>query len=297
MLALSASDLASGKEHTPEGSQLISTALGHRVKAISALNCAISVGLDRFEQANAMLATCFALLFQSTLLDDGLIEYMTFFRGTIALSIQMGCRRMKFLFQNLFGDQGFKKIDSAISSTPLIKPEVVAAACRSFERFSHLCRSKVETEVYTILYGIAQSLRASSRDGKSSLILMSTFCHFLTCNVAYLNLSEMYRLFGYSMPPDQFHEFVNPQNEVCKLLQAHFVALQLIMTPITVKEKEGRARSTEDNDGVTARWLIALHSNIAPSMVTYYEWTMWIEQEVNRGRIYNSEYPEEIISI
>jgi hypothetical protein len=176
MLALSASDLAFGKENTPDGSQLAAVALGHRVKAISALNCAITVGLDRFEQANAMLATCFALLFQSTLINDGLIEYMTFFRGTIALSIQMGVRRMKFLFQNLFGGQSFQQIEGAISSAPLIKPEVVAACCRSFERFAHLCRSNIETEVYTILYGIAQSLRTSSRDGKPSVSsILSSF--------------------------------------------------------------------------------------------------------------------------
>lgn len=168
MLALSASDLAAGKEQTPDGSQLTSVALAHRVKAISALNDAITVGIHRFEQGNAMLATCFVLLFQSTLIDDGLVEYMTFIRGTIAVGIQMGCKRMKFLFDNLFGDQSFKQVAEAISATALIKPEVVAAACRSFERFSHMCQSKIEVEVYTILFGIARSLTSSSRDGKFS---------------------------------------------------------------------------------------------------------------------------------
>jgi hypothetical protein len=168
MLALSASDLATGNVQTTDRSQLTSTALAHRVQAISALSNAIASGIDRFEQGNAMLATCFVLLFQSTLIEDGLVEYMTFIRGTLAVGIQMGSKRMKFLFQNLFGDEGLKHIDSAISASPLIRSEVVESACRSFERFQHLCQSKIEIEVYTILFGIAQSLRRSSREGEIS---------------------------------------------------------------------------------------------------------------------------------
>jgi len=88
MLALSASELASSRTSTQsQSSELTNTGLGHRVKAITALNTAISASIQSFEQGNAMLATCFILLFQSVLMDDGLIEYMSFIRGVIAVSI------------------------------------------------------------------------------------------------------------------------------------------------------------------------------------------------------------------
>jgi len=87
----------------------------------------------------------------------------------------------------------------------------------------------------------------------------------------------MYELFSYTMPHDQFKEFTNPRNEVCKLLQAHFVAMQLIMTPIT------KSTTSEGNSGTTGRWLVALHSNIPPHMLQYYEWTMSVEREVYRS--------------
>jgi hypothetical protein len=112
-----------------------------------------------------------------------------------------------------------------------------------------------------------------------------------------MNLREMYKLFSYTMPPDEFREFINPQNEVCKLLQAHFIALQLIMTPITKNEQVGRERPTVADDGGSARWLVALHSNIPVLMLKYYEWTLWIEQEVQQGRVYNGQYSEDVGSI
>jgi hypothetical protein len=174
MLALSASDLASSSVQTGDRLQLTSTALAHRVQAISALSNAITSGIDCFEQGNAILATCFVLLFQSTLVDDGLVEYITFIRGTIAVGIQMGSKRMKFLFQNLFDDESLKQLDSAISASPLIRSEVVESACRSFEQLQHLCQSKIEIEVYTILFGIAHSLISSPRDGEISRLLCFT---------------------------------------------------------------------------------------------------------------------------
>lgn len=166
MLALSASDLASGDVQPADRQQLISVALAHRVKAISALHNAIAAGIDDYKRGNAMLATCFALVFQSTLIDDGLVEYMTFIRGTISVSVQMGMKKMKFLFLHLFGSSGLDQIDSALSEIPLIKAEVVASCCRSFDRFEHLCQSAVEREIWSNLVDIARSLRVSSRDGE-----------------------------------------------------------------------------------------------------------------------------------
>jgi hypothetical protein len=180
MLALAASDLACGSRPVFDRPQLTSVALAHRVKAISALNNAIAAGIPGFEVGNAMIGTCFALVFQSTLINDGFSEYMTFIRGVLAISIQMGMVKMKFLFTNLWGDQGFSKVASAIPTTPPIKPEIVAACCRSFERFSNLCRSKTQIEVYTVLEGIARSLISSPRDGESSFPLYTGSLAFLT---------------------------------------------------------------------------------------------------------------------
>ena len=178
MLALAASELATTTDPTP---LMHSTALTHRVKAISSLNTAISNGITCYEEGNAMIASCFSLFFQSCLLEDGLIEYMTFIRGTVSIGFNMGYRRMRFLFDKLFDNQQFDQVEPMVEAAPLMMPEVVMAANRSFERFEHLCVEKVEKDVYGVLIGIARALITSSRDG--------IFQVFLFCPIVFQILS------------------------------------------------------------------------------------------------------------
>lgn len=161
MLALSASDIACFSEDK----SLIVTAMTHRVKSIEALNAAVSRGLTTFEQGNAMLATCFVLLFQSTLLNDGLGEYMSFIRGCVAIGMQMGIKRMKFLLTKLWGDESLEEIDPALHKAPLIEPQVVSLACRSLEKMGSLCKTEVELKMYALILSMARNLVTSSRDG------------------------------------------------------------------------------------------------------------------------------------
>jgi len=163
MLALSASELASTTDPTID---MHSTALTHRVKAISTLNAAVARGIQGFEEGNAMLAACFSLLFQSCLLEDGLSEYMMFIRGTVSIGYSMGAQRMRFIFEKIFDQEQLEQIDPEMHQAPLIDPRFVASACRSFENFKHLCQHKVEIDVYVVLSGIASSLITSSRDGE-----------------------------------------------------------------------------------------------------------------------------------
>ncbi len=88
----------------------------------------------------------------------------------------MGMRRMRFLFDKIFADQQPEMVE--LRAAPLIESEKVTAACRSFEKFGHLCQTQLEIEVYTILFGIARALITSSRDGKNFL----PFLLFLQCS-------------------------------------------------------------------------------------------------------------------
>lgn len=72
----------------------------------------------------------------------------------------------------------------------------------------------------------------------------------------------------------EFREFTDSENRVCQLLQAHFVALQLVMTPIT-RNAEGAWRRGEE--GETVHWLENIHRRIPGEMRGYYQWTLCIE--------------------
>jgi hypothetical protein len=109
----------------------------------------------------------------------------------------------------------------------------------------------------------------------------------------YQAYAELRRFYGYfmMMPYDNFKEFCDPANEVSLLLQAHFVAMQLIMTPISKNEWVGSNRkeaatSTDptSTDGKTGRWLVNIHSSIPIHMLEYYSWTLLVEEEIyNKG--------------
>ncbi|KAK8086989.1 hypothetical protein PG994_001963 [Apiospora phragmitis] len=99
MLGLAASDLL-GKD-----ASLLPFAIAHRIKAIKAIKKTLNdvPKNNMFEEGNALVATCFALTFQSVLLDDGMTEFMTFCRGVVLVATQMYCKGAKFLFTNWVG--------------------------------------------------------------------------------------------------------------------------------------------------------------------------------------------------
>jgi hypothetical protein len=90
------------------------------------------------------------------------------------------------------------------------------------------------------------------------------------------------------MTHEDFREFTDPANNVSKLLQSHLVALQLIMAPIWKNESPGREQATTSESSpsrTTVCWLVALHSNIPQHMRKYYDWPIFIENEVRQGRL------------
>jgi hypothetical protein len=163
MLALSASDIARTQ---PSPQELTCIAMTHRIKAITSLNNSVSLGIQSFEQGNAMLAACYVLVSQSAFIGDGLVEYMTFLRGCFVVGIQMGIREMKFLLHSPWRDQNVATTDPSLEITPWIDPESVVACCRSLERFAYLCQRKPQKEMYASILSTSRALFTSSRDGK-----------------------------------------------------------------------------------------------------------------------------------
>jgi hypothetical protein len=169
MLGLSASDL---KERVTQTSEITCSAMSHRVQAIKSLNKALSSGLHTFEEGNAMLATCYVLLFQSVLLEDGLAEYISFIRGCVLIAQNMGCKRMKFLFHSVMGTESLAKMDPHLKEGPEVNPAPVDAGCKSLEAFEPLCRKEYQKKFHTSLLKMARALYTSSRNGKKLRMLL-----------------------------------------------------------------------------------------------------------------------------
>ncbi|RFU28472.1 hypothetical protein B7463_g7851, partial [Scytalidium lignicola] len=73
-------------------------ALSHRLLAIKGSNEAIDKGLRCGNDADALLATCYALTFQSTYMSDGLLDFLQMARGCSVLSNQLMIENLPMSF-------------------------------------------------------------------------------------------------------------------------------------------------------------------------------------------------------
>jgi hypothetical protein len=163
MLALSASDIeASSNEHS---SELAQSAIFHRILAIKYFNRALSTCLHTFEERNAILATCFILLYQSTLIDEGLSEYLTFVRGCVLIPLQLAGKDLRLLFQNLLSDEGIEKTRPYLQDLQAIDLKSVDAAYASLERLGPLCEREAEKRMHERMLDLVRCFYLSSCDG------------------------------------------------------------------------------------------------------------------------------------
>lgn len=152
-----------------EDASLATPAMAHRLKAIKAVKKSLAEApkANTFEEGNALMATCFALTFQSVLLDDGLTEYMTFIRGIIIVAIQMYMKGAQLLFGDFLGDHGNQVLQPHMEKLPLIEKSWVDGAVEAIRNLEGLCRgSEIETTFWTMILDMAEKLYVSSWGGE-----------------------------------------------------------------------------------------------------------------------------------
>ncbi|KAJ3524567.1 hypothetical protein NM208_g12008 [Fusarium decemcellulare] len=250
---------------------VIPSAMNHRIKAIKAIKKRLSDAAKTSignEEANAMVATCFALTFQSVSLEDGLAEYMTFIRGIMIVGMQMMFRGIKPLFENLLEQDQDVLLEPLMSNLPLIQKGWTDSAMEAITNLKPLCKEPVELEYHQHLVTIVEQLYINSWD-------------------AYKAYTRQY---GWWMllPHDTFQALINPDNQVMMLLHSHWVGVNEIMNPISgqernVSDKYPPERETEcDIDPGFARWLKYLNANIDYEHQIYNQWPMWVEEQLDR---------------
>ena len=175
ILGLAASDLS---EQRDPG--LVAAAMAHRLKAIKAIKKTLAdaprAGDDGFEEGNALMATCFALTFQSVLLDDGMVEYMTFIRGVIIVGIQMYLKGARLLFGRFLGESQAEVLRPFLEKVPLVGSGWAGAAVAAIEGLAPLCAHPIERQYRERILEMARQLHVSSWEGTWSLFfLLSIF--------------------------------------------------------------------------------------------------------------------------
>ncbi|KAL8397815.1 hypothetical protein RB594_004500 [Gaeumannomyces avenae] len=334
VLGLAASDLAQ------DDPSLYEAAMSHRLKAIKAVKKALADSPRRARQqrqqqqqqqqanssssgggggggggsftsdeGNALLATCYALTFQSVLLDDGMAEYMTFIRGIIIVMIQMYTSGARFLFSNFVGDEQDAILKPLMDRVPMIdrrRAEAAAAAVAGLEP----------------LVAAAAALSGSSGggddDGGDAATAAAYHAH-LTAMAAQMRASPYgaYKAvaahYGWWMqlPHARFRALVddgddnnnnnnknnnnkNNNKHLFALLASHWVAVKMVLRPVTevemrvsaakqqVQQQQRQQRRGGGVEGGMARWLRHLNAQVPSEYAAYNRWPVWVQEQMAR---------------
>ncbi|RYP40189.1 hypothetical protein DL767_001904 [Monosporascus sp. MG133] len=283
ILGLAASDLMR------KDPSLVIPAIMHRVKAINAIkkSLANAPNSSTFEEGNALLATCFALIFQSVSLEDGMAEYMTFCRGLPIVAIQMYYKGSKFIFNNWIPDDQQALLKPLMEAIPPIRREWTDMAVASITALEPLCKHQLEVEYCQLLKEWAEMLYTNSFQGMQARLCTQLSRPEADMKLAYLLLSNHYR-WWINIPQESFTYLINPENQVCLLLATHWIALKKIMATITDAENQVNPSSHPqdgDPDIGMARWLKYLNRQIDDEHREYYQWPVWVwtqlEQDID----------------
>ncbi|OTA53450.1 hypothetical protein K449DRAFT_390295 [Hypoxylon sp. EC38] len=267
ILGLAASDLMT------KDPGLITFAMMHRLKAIKAIKKTLNEvpKSNNFEEGNALVATCFALTFQSVILDDGMVEFMTFCRGIVIVTLQMLTKGAKFLFTNIQQSDPQKLLKPFIEAVPLIRRDWVDMAVAGVRALEPLCEDEVTLESWGYILKMAEALYASS---------------FL----AYETLCKHYG-WWIQIPHERFQRLIDPSSQTCTLLATHWIAIKQIMAPITQVEHKLRAQEPQYKDGGggggdmglgMGRWLKHLNRQVDAEHQKYNSWPVWVEEQLDR---------------
>ncbi|KAL1851713.1 hypothetical protein Daus18300_012462 [Diaporthe australafricana] len=137
ILGLAASELIASDPSLAEA------AMVHRLKSIQAIKRKLASSDQgiTYAEGNALIATCFALTFQSVILEDGMTEYMAFIRGLIVIVIQMWKAGVDFMFKRLLNQEQGDLLKPHIDKVTLPEGmwEWKAGALASLDGLRSLC--------------------------------------------------------------------------------------------------------------------------------------------------------------
>ncbi|KAI3399985.1 hypothetical protein diail_4819 [Diaporthe ilicicola] len=137
ILGLAASELIASD------ASLAEAAIAHRLRSIQAIKRKLASSNQgiAYAEGNALIATCFALTFQSVILEDGMAEYMAFIRGIIVIVIQMRKAGVDFMFKHLLQQEQGDLLRPHIDKVTLPDGmwEWKAGALASLEAIRSLC--------------------------------------------------------------------------------------------------------------------------------------------------------------
>jgi len=155
-------------------------ALNHRVRAIAAMNGALSKPDTSTVDADAKLAAAMLLTFQSSNMEDGMMDFLRMLRGWMVIQTTLVPSMARSIFRGFMEEAYVESMRSVIgrdklasSQTPVMSQELQQALedfNASLRLVAPLCRSPAEVQYLSSLQRVALVGRESPFDGTVLLV-------------------------------------------------------------------------------------------------------------------------------
>ncbi|KAK2616850.1 hypothetical protein QQS21_000228 [Conoideocrella luteorostrata] len=243
--------LALGASHlTQHGSvDYTSQALNHRVTAIKLINEQFIAPPKDADTADALFAAVICLATQTSLLPDGMTEYLTITRaGALVWAFVIPCHESSLFisFTNESHDQALSHIVSEEPKNFQIPNEFLA----SVNKVKPLCEKPYELQYFQCILNAIEALRVSSLEAwKAHATLWRAHCFFTN---------------------EDFQAFISPENYLAQLLIVHMFLVDYVLGPFCVSSSEQLKFSGRKQ--VIISWARNLLKRLPPKYKPYGEW-------------------------
>ncbi|GIK03862.1 hypothetical protein Aspvir_007937 [Aspergillus viridinutans] len=170
--------------------------------------------------ADAMLAACYMLTFQSSYMLDGLSDYIMMLRGCGLVTGLMRQRNLHGSF-SIDANSHIKHMEAQFGRFPTIDSRIASDGIRSLSLVKPLLKQPVEEIFYQLLFDVLVPLEQAA-----------------PC-MAYVHFTHIINEF-IALPQSEVHHLLDPENQISQVLMAHFLVILAILSPITSLEATSR---------------------------------------------------------
>jgi hypothetical protein len=236
-------------------------ALTHRHLAVQGLNAAMSrISSASPSENDAMLAACYALTFESSYAGIGISDFVTMVRGCALVTLHIQDQALPSSF-TLLPDTHHSFMKTRLSNLPVITGPLITSALPSFTQIDPLLTDPVLRTFYSLLLAVLVPL--TTADSKN----------------AYLAFTCVFATF-YETTHTEFQDFISPDNHPAQILLAHFIALQMIVIPLTRREWDQRQSNNPRMLLGPIQWGLTIWEGLPREKRAYCGWPMRV---INAG--------------
>lgn len=235
-------------------------ALMHRGHAINGLNTCMAKNTHVYGEADAMLATCYALTFQASYMADGLADFVIFVRGCALATGKIQEEQATTAF-NLDPDRHHDAVRPRLQNMPMVSQIHVERGLSALKEMQVYLYHETEHKFFEILYEVLCNLQKSSASG-------------------YLTFVQLYRVW-YELDNENFKVFLDSSNSTIQILLGFSIGIQMLMAPLTAHEWPERANFAGNQSLLgMADWMNSVTNKVPDALHWHLSWSRGLVETV-----------------